>query len=68
LKLIPSHLLGMEGELVGLVGFGLLAAGWALLPFWGTDSRGRGRFKAVTGAGLALVVYFLTFTILGYVK
>jgi cytochrome b6 len=68
LKLIPSHVLGMEGELVGFVGFGLLAVGWALLPFWGADSRGRVRFKAVTGAGLALVVYFLTFTILGYVK
>jgi hypothetical protein len=54
--------------LVGFVGFGLLAVGWALLPFWGADSRGRVRFKAVTGAGLALVVYFLTFTILGYVK
>jgi cytochrome b6 len=68
LKLIPSHVLGIEGELVGFVGFGMLAVGWALLPFWGADTRGRVRFKAVTGAGLALVMYFLTFTILGYVK
>jgi len=68
LKLIPSHVLGMEGELVGFAGFGLVVVGWALLPFWGADPRGRVRFKAVTGAGLALVVYFLTFTILGYVK
>lgn len=68
LKLIPSHVLGLEGELVGFAGFGLLAVGWALLPFWGADSSGRVRFKAVTGAGLALLVYYITFTILGYVR
>ena len=36
LKLIPSHVWNFEGELLGLVGFGLLASGWVALPFWAT--------------------------------
>ena len=30
-----------EGELLGLLGFGLLAVWWVTLPFWATRSRGQ---------------------------
>ena len=40
LKLIPSHVLVFEGELVGLAGFGLLALWWVALPFWAVDRKG----------------------------
>ena len=33
LKLLPSHILGIEGEVVGVVGFGLAAIGLLLVPF-----------------------------------
>lgn len=66
LKLVPSHVLFIEGELLGLIGFGLLIAGWALLPFWATDRKGMTRSRLVTGAAVALIAYLATFSALGY--
>ena len=68
LKLIPSHIWIFEGEILGILGFGLLAASWAALPFWGAESGGAARTRLVTGAGVVMVSYLATFTILGYVK
>ena len=68
LKLIPSHVWFMEGELLGLLGFGLLAAVWVTLPFWAKGREGETRTKWATGAGVFLVCYLFAFTILGYLK
>lgn len=68
LKLIPSHVWRIEGELLGLLGFGLLAAWWVLLPFWAGDPQGRVRTRRVTGAGVALLAYLITFSLLGYFR
>jgi quinol-cytochrome oxidoreductase complex cytochrome b subunit len=66
LKLIPSHVWKIEGELLGLFGFGLLALWWVALPFWASDRAGMARTKLVTGAGVALLAYLATFSALGY--
>jgi len=66
LKLIPSHIWVFEGELVGLLGFGLLAVWWVALPFWATDRQGHERTRWVTGAGVALLAYLASFSALGY--
>ncbi len=68
LKIIPSHVLFFEGELLGLLGFGLLAGAWVLLPFWGTMKNGEARTRLVTAAGILMIAYLVTFTILGYIK
>jgi len=68
LKLIPSHVWIFEGELLGLLGFGMLALTWVLLPFWGVNRNGTARVRLVTGAGILMVAYLATFTLLGYVK
>ncbi len=68
LKLIPSHVWIFEGEILGLIGFGLLAAIWVLLPFWETRRDGEHRTRLAAGAGIFLACYLVTFTILGYVK
>jgi cytochrome b6 len=68
LKLIPSHVGIFEGEILGILGFGLLAALWAGLPFWGMDRTGAARTRLVTGVGVVLVTYLATFTVLGYLK
>ena len=69
LKLIPSHLAGVEGELAGLIGFTLLAIWWAALPFWAIRRGGGGvRTRVVTGTGVALISYLATFSILGYLR
>ena len=66
LKLIPSHVWVFEGELVGLLGFGLLALWWVVLPFWAVNRQGAERTRLVTGAGVVLVAYLVTFSALGY--
>jgi hypothetical protein len=58
----------LEGELLGLLGFGLLGAFWILLPFWATSRQGMERTRLVTGAGVALLAYLATFSLLGYFK
>jgi quinol-cytochrome oxidoreductase complex cytochrome b subunit len=68
LKLIPSHVWVFEGEILGILGFGLLAAFWVVLPFWGVDRAGAARARLVTGVGVLLASYLATFTVLGYVK
>jgi len=66
LKLIPSHIWVLEGELVGFVGFGLLAVFWATLPLWAANRNGMLRARWATGAGFLLLAYYSTFSILGY--
>ena len=68
LKLVPSHVWIFEGELLGILGFGLLVGSWAGLPFWGTDRTGAARTRLVTGAGIVVVSYLAVFTVLGYYK
>ena len=68
LKLIPSHVLFMEGELLGLLGFALLGVFWIMLPFWATNRQGMERTRLVTGAGVALLAYLATFSLLGYFR
>ena len=66
LKLIPSHVWVFEGELLGLLGFGLLALWWVALPFWAVNRQGVERTRWVTGAGVALLAYLTAFSALGY--
>ena len=56
----------IEGELLGLAGFGLLAVSWIMLPFWATSRAGMLRTRRVTGAGVALLSYLAVFSALGY--
>ncbi len=66
LKLIPSHVLHIEGELLGLLGFALLAVWWVALPFWASARDGTLRTRWVQGAAVALIAYLMTFSALGY--
>ncbi|MEK7407628.1 MAG: cytochrome b N-terminal domain-containing protein [Acidobacteriota bacterium] len=68
LKLIPAHVFFVEGELLGIFGFGLLMVWWCLLPFWADNRQGRERTRLVTGAGVLMIAYYSTFSILGYFK
>ena len=68
LKMIPSHVWFIEGELLGILGFGALALAWVSLPAWAIRKDGSPRTQLVTGAGIFLAAYLVVFTILGYVK
>jgi cytochrome b6 len=68
LKVIPSHVLMFNGELMGILGFTLLAVWWVTLPFWATTSQGSTRVRLVTGAGVLLISYLSVFSFLGYYR
>jgi cytochrome b6 len=66
LKLVPSHVLGFEGEHLGVVAFGLVALFLVLVPF--LDRRAsRGEPSPVFTVLAALgLVYLVVFTIVGH--
>ncbi len=66
LRMLPSHILGLEGELVGILGIGFAALVWAAVPFL-DHPRGEGpRAKFWTALGLVAVVYMTAFTLMIY--
>lgn len=64
LKLLPAKILILEGELVGLIGFGLAAVVWVLVPF--LDYRaGFGRAtRFFTGLGIFALGFIVTMSLL----
>ena len=65
LKLVPSHVLGFEGERLGVIAFGMAALFLVLVPFLDRRaSRGQSSrlFTVLAAAGL---VYLVAFTIIG---
>ena len=68
LKLLPAHVLGIEGELVGLAAFSLAGAVWFLVPVLDRgDGRGRHPrlFLALGWAAIAYLVVFTALSMLG---
>jgi quinol-cytochrome oxidoreductase complex cytochrome b subunit len=66
LKLLPAHVLGLEGEMLGVLGFGLAAMVLVFLPFLDRGAaEGRSSRLVTIGGGVALA-YMFVFTIYGY--
>ena len=66
LKLLPSHILGLEGEQIGVVGMGLVAALLVFVPFLDRRALRGERSPAFTIFAVLGLVYFVTFTIVGH--
>ena len=66
LKLLPSHILGIEGELLGVLGFGIIGLILVAMPFLDRGAKlGKpSRLAAVFGA--LLIGYSIILTYLGY--
>jgi cytochrome b6 len=66
LRMLPAHILGLEGELVGILGIGAAAAVWVAAPFL-DDPKGEGRRgRMMTALGVLAIVYVIVFTLLVY--
>ena len=65
LKLIPSKIWRIDGELIGILAFGLAGAIWVLLPFLEGRRAKRGG-TLIRGAGVFALCYILAMTIYGY--
>jgi quinol-cytochrome oxidoreductase complex cytochrome b subunit len=66
LKYLPSHILGIEGELFGIIGFGVAALVLLLVPFLDRPSPGAQPSKTWTVLTVLAVVFILVMTYLGY--
>jgi len=66
LKLLPSHIFGVEGEHIGVVGFGIAALFLVMVPF--LDRRAsRGQSSPLfTAIAVLTLVYLVSFTIIGH--
>jgi quinol-cytochrome oxidoreductase complex cytochrome b subunit len=66
LKLLPSHLLGFEGEVVGVVAFGIAAGLLIAVPFLDRRSSRGDPSPLFTAIAIAGLVYLVVFTIIGH--
>lgn len=66
LKLIPSHVMGLEGEMLGVLGFSAAAGLLLVMPFLDRHAADGRPSKVITAAGVLAVIYLIVFTIYGY--
>ncbi|MCH8170261.1 MAG: cytochrome bc complex cytochrome b subunit [Bacteroidetes bacterium] len=66
LKMLPAHILFLEGELVGVLFFGAAFLFWMLFPFLGIKDENFKKFKPVFWIGITVVTFIITLTIIGY--
>ncbi|MBI3007374.1 MAG: cytochrome bc complex cytochrome b subunit [candidate division NC10 bacterium] len=66
LKYLPSTILGIEGEVVGIVGFGVGGLFLLLIPFLDRRTARGEPSRLFTGIGIALILYMVALTYLGY--
>ena len=66
LKLIPGHILGIEGERLGVIGFGVAAIVLLLVPVIDRRSSRGEPSPLFTGLALLALLYVVVFTVVGY--
>jgi len=66
LKLVPSHVLGFEGERLGVLGFGLAALVLVLVPFLDRRASRGERSPVFTTIAVLGLIYLVVFTIVGH--
>src|SRR5438105_4435449 len=67
LKLIPAKVLSIDGEVLGVLAFGVAALVWLLLPFIAPKRRAGG-YRAVVACGVVAIVYITGMTAYGYLS
>jgi quinol-cytochrome oxidoreductase complex cytochrome b subunit len=65
LKLIPAKIGFINGELVGILAFGVAGLLWTVLPFFDRGTPGRAQ-RLITGAGVFALAYIVVLTAYGY--
>ncbi len=66
LKYLPSYILGIEGEIVGIMGFGLGGLFLLLIPVLDRRTANGEPSRLFTWIGVGIIVYMVALTYLGY--
>jgi quinol-cytochrome oxidoreductase complex cytochrome b subunit len=66
LKYLPSHILGIEGEVAGILGFGLGGLFLLLIPILDRRTARGQPSRLFTWIGIAIILYMVLLTVLGY--
>lgn len=67
LKLIPAHILFLDGEVLGILGFGLGGALWLGLPFI-EEFAGARRVRWVRIGIVCVLIYLAAMSVIGYLS
>ena len=67
LKFLPAHLLIIEGELFGIMFFGVVGVVWMLVPYLKFKNRPKWKIQPLTLIGVVAVLFIIIMTILGYI-
>jgi quinol-cytochrome oxidoreductase complex cytochrome b subunit len=68
LKFIPAHVLFIEGEVLGVLTFGLAGFIWMLIPFIKVKEKPNAKIQLMTIIGIVIVAFIVIMTILGYLE
>jgi len=66
LKYLPAHILGIEGEVVGILGFALGGVLFLLIPLLDRRTARAEPSRLFTWIGVGIIVYVVVLTYLGY--
>ena len=67
LKYIPAKVWIIDGEILGILGFGVGALALVLVPFLDRRAQQNQAGKLITVIGMVVLLYMAVFTVLGYV-
>jgi len=68
LKIIPAHVLFIEGEVLGILAFAVAGLLWMIIPFIKIEDKANSRFDLMKWIGVVLVVYIIVLTVIGYIS
>ena len=66
LKYIPGKILGLDGEVLGILFFGVLGLLLVVTPFIAAPRREPGRVNVLALAGVAVLLYIVALSALAY--
>jgi cytochrome b6 len=66
LKLVPAHILSLEGEKLALLVFALGGLLWMLVPFWDKRAQRDEKNPLTTAVGVVVLVYIFSLTLITY--
>lgn len=68
LKFIPAHILFIEGEVLGILSFGLAGLLWMVVPFIKLKENPNSKFQLMTIIGIIIVAFIVIMTVIGYLN